>query len=1130
MPYSDAQTSFKSTTTLCCKTVYFSLLSHTLLSGTTELGAITSYIDAVPLDSIIVNLTVALVNNTVMTTPASITPIQIVYTNASVANSLRTLALTAGNAGTYAVSATVTGASADEYSVSFTGPTTFTVIGIDEEPPVPAFWSASFSSDGLSVLLTFDSATDSAGYSNRFPCSALLEFPGMMTAECRWADDQSIEIIPIYHPSAPDDILVVGSSISVASSGTIRAQCTWSNAAGCEGWAVVSGEVITVSSPASAIEPIISVTAPTSIGICSDLTIDLTAAVGAAGRPWRSMQFTVTSPTATDANLATLQRFLDSNFTVSPPVPIPAELLDDDTAYVFTFRLCNFLGSCGVSDAPVRVQASSADVSITALVGMNSRTIVRSRELKVQSTSFIQSCDGGVSSSGLQFSWSIEASAVLDNSVEDIALPSSVSQNPAIFKVPPYSLTANVEYSIRLTVTTSTSPVLSSATEAIVIVEAADLVAILSGGSNRALKIGEIMTIDASRSYDEDTPDATGLVAGLAFSWSCVQLLPQFSATCSLTMPSNVEATTATELFDVTADYTASNTTSRVTVVVYNAARSATAFTDIAVSEVAQPQLDITSKMNSLRSINTNKRLSLTGKLILSAPCTASWIIDDSTVSLSSALTPLTSELGVGSHLFSLQLPANLLPQRATLAFSLYCDNTRTSITVTTNGAPIPGAFSVSPSSGEGLTTEFLFLASEWTDVDIPLTYQIGFYSSNSDSTLITFARSELSYGKSALPSGLPDFNYEVKCSLQVYDAVGAETKSSAKVTVTPSASGNIESIVSNLIDKAGDSVDDSKRLISVGSSALNSVDCSQAPNCTALNREQCSSTVNTCGKCLAGYIGDTGVSNNLCVRALVVQESSAVAGCISNTDCKEWQRCEETGSVSLPRRTCVAAPKACSNNCTINGDCEFNLVSTGATVAECRLDDSSCEARCVCRGDYFGSACQLDGTSTALQNAARAALIARLTVLVQNEDVNEESVASWADSLYSLTLNPYALTAENVKKVQSIALVVITSAQQLDIEDADSVASVVDAIDLLASVDTSAYYVLPTGDIEIAAESNLVDRFSLQCPPLTSPAHSQSWCLIQWSPGNQILSTYSITSAFHHRLLIQLVLGQLTP
>lgn len=73
----------------------------------------------------------------------------------------------------------------------------------------------------------------------------------------------------------------------------------------------------------------------------------------------------------------------------------------------------------------------------------------------------------------------------------------------------------------------------------------------------------------------------------------------------------------------------------------------------------------------------------------------------------------------------NLVVAANVLPYiQASYVFVLSCGSSSSSIVVSTNAAPLGGSFIVSPSEGEELSTILSMTASQWMDVDLPLSYQ----------------------------------------------------------------------------------------------------------------------------------------------------------------------------------------------------------------------------------------------------------------------------------------------------------------------------------------------------------------------------------------------------------------------
>ena len=138
-----------------------------------------------------------------------------------------------------------------------------------QEPPTPRLLSAMFSSDGSSILLTFDSATNQgagmiAVISKMFSCSLILQFAGVHSASCQWPSDPNT--LAIYPGSL--GTISVGSQITLRAN-VLKAQCSSAAQATCATWKFLNSTIAQVSKPANPIPPVISLAIPTTIGICS---------------------------------------------------------------------------------------------------------------------------------------------------------------------------------------------------------------------------------------------------------------------------------------------------------------------------------------------------------------------------------------------------------------------------------------------------------------------------------------------------------------------------------------------------------------------------------------------------------------------------------------------------------------------------------------------------------------------------------------------------------------------------------------------------------------------------------------------------------------------------------------------
>ena len=121
----------------------------------------------------------------------------------------------------------------------------------------------------------------------------------------------------------------------------------------------------------------------------------------------------------------------------------------------------------------------------------------------------------------------------------------------------------------------------------------------------------------------------------------------------------------------------------------------------------------------------------------------------------------------------------------------------------------------------------------------------------------------------------------------------------------------------------------------------MNDISCKGAFDCDTLyHREECSLVSYTCGACLQGYIsGIDGASNSPCV-------ASAQLG-------------DATASTAL-RSVALEVSQSCVQNCNNQGTCEFQDISTGLSLTECIVLDTTCRAVCLCDEGFAGASCDV--------------------------------------------------------------------------------------------------------------------------------------------------------------------------
>lgn len=1051
MPMSIAEKVKLSFTSGCCKGVSINQLLKASFAAQTTTSALTLTFDSKPKTSVTLSLQYVQSSTGVSTSQAPVIyPSSITVTSNSSTLFYSCAVTSSSSTGYFTLQVTIGGTSSAEYNATYPAGKTLQILAAYEAPSTPLVLSSRFSSDGSYIILSFDSFTNRAGFSSAFTCTALFSFTGISTTSCLWQDAATVYLYPAYKTPTASSITILGvGSIIMLKSGTgLRAICpTGGNVTFCNKWPTVASVNITVQAPLSLQLPIVQVSAPNSITSCQSLTLDLTSSSGNAGRPW-TVVIVATELSQAFYPATGINNFLSLNYTFSPPKAIPASLLVGGTTYSFTITLCNFLTACQSVTWQVVVTQSTNLVPIVSITGSNVLSTYRNFPIVVNSLAYTQSCLGVISYANLKYTWSVALQGI---GVFNASVARSISQNPSTFRLQPYVLPAGNTYTLTLMVTSTTNtPTIASVS---IIVNRGSIYAVINGGSKRIVRTGVVSTIDASGSYDQDQNGVTGLATGLSFSWSCFQISPVFNSTCIQTLNFIGSSSNTDKLSIKPLDFGAVNTTSRVTVIFYDATRSSQAYTDIFIISTDFNTISITTPPQLLTSFPTNQQLTISASMKLISPCYAQWNVDDPKITLSQiSVTSTTGQyFSAGPNIpFNLRLAQNVLPQRSALLFSLSCGGVVSSVQVTTNGSPIPGLFDISPATGTELTTTFVLSASYWSDENLPITYQFGFIQSST--TLIIQSRSATTYSSNTMPAGSTSNGNIVNCSLQVFNAYNASSFSFNTVIVAPLAVTDQQAQLATLIaaSTASGSIEAQKAVLAVATSVINSVNCTLAPNCTALHRSACLKTAHTCSSCLGGYAGEEGDKNTMCVTTSEISPKSSLNGtqCIVDSDCANSLQVCDNG-------ICKYQLKQCTGNCSGNGECIFTYKSTGLRITSCRLNENTCDAFCLCRTNYTGDYCQTTNDALAATRALRSQLIANLQNLTVMDDLSKDSVESWSSYLEAVTTNPYELESSDSSKVQVIALTTVTQSKYLGVSYS-SLTGVLLAVDAVETLSTS--------------------------------------------------------------------------
>jgi ribosomal protein L14 len=1007
------------TVTQCCRHIAINLMTKFVLVGNgISRNALTVSLEAASAGDMIIYLSLTLRNETFL----YLTP-SVVKVSAGAALQSQISLLNIPSVGEYTINATITSSRASDYQFFYGRGNIITVLPRNATPPAPTVLTARFSSDGAFLAVNFDSATDRSGLGlGIFNCSYLFAFSRSNEASCQWNDASTSISVSL----SSDSILTVGDTIHLLQH-RVRPYCSASF--NCSAWLYSPLQNIIIEAPSSVTLPSVSVSSPSSIGSCDSLMADMSGSVGAGGRLWASTVFTVHGSAA---NVSLLTGYLDivgnsDAFKKSMAVTIPSGFLVPSSQYSILITLCNFLSLCG--SATISFTVAGFRTPIVSIVGPSTAVIKRSQALSLRATAFVSACSEAshqLTSSSLQYQWSLSVRQINNNSAS--SLSSLTSTTPVMF-IPSYLLATYSTYDIAVTVL-STSLATASSSTMTVSVSPSVLVPVVSGSTFRSLRVGTAGSLDGSSSYDDDQSDF-GKV-GMTFQWQQWRLFPSYLSSCPVSLAGVNES-----VLTIFGSANATNSTCQFSLSVSLGRRTAVSTTtSIYFVGSCAPFEQITTSSAALAHIDAARQINIVGSVARgSSPLLCTWAISDPSVILSSVALSATvktipplldvSKNTSGFGAVNLILAPTSLAGGAAYTISLTCTfqssslSSVASVEVITNSAPVPGIFIVLPTFGMALTTSFVFSAASWRDDgDYPLYFEVGFMSPLDANAYLPVSSKLLVATTSAqLPAGLVSTSYYVTTKLKVYDSLGATASKCLKVQVNQSTANltALSSLLSASLERAGLDTDAVKRAVVTTAVVLNTANCTNAPNCSALNRAPCSAVAATCGVCFSKFIGTAGDSNDPCVAASAVPTVAVVSliVCHTDVDCGSlWYECDNS------THSCYSPSKLCKNNCggASSGTCKFVSRSSGLAVSSCAANDLSCNPQCECEPDFYGQFCDLSAYDLYEQQEIRSKLLTAISNVIYIENAYDSStVEGWSSSLTAVTANSYGLTSASI-------------------------------------------------------------------------------------------------------------------
>ena len=602
----------------------------------------------------------------------------------------------------------------------------------------------------------------------------------------------------------------------------------------------------------------------------------------------------------------------------------------------------------------------------------------------------------------------------------------------------------------------------------------AGLMAKIDGGEELTLPFQGTLTLDGGSSRDENYED--GGLSALLYSWSCIDTTqPGNEAECSPTFAATSAGTSSIEISDIPAQ-----SNYKYTLLVSSSATGLNpASTFVTVFSQAVPTPIVTIDSNSL-PVKVNP----TAKFTIPASISLPEGTDESTSAITTwSILNATSGDSVelpDSSFSSVTSGTNLIPSNGGLPFPLVIkafsltpgkaykfqissmfeggqggESAVSSVSIFVNRAPTGGFLTVldgqdssNGHSGTALTTPFTLTAGSWADDDLPLSYAFSWrVQGNLESTRVGERGQANAIEKIYLPTG------QILCAVKVYDSFDSYSEGSGVAIVAPPAS--VEAAMdssSTLIEEAMLTGDNSGALAVISSTAqvLMATDCSSAPSCTSMNREDCGTYKakeggnNLCGDCLAGYFGLSGPEGAQACETVVAQcengsiddgESGVDCGGSDCPTCREGKGCNSAGDCEsgvCDGGLCESSPKKCPSTtkgteCSGKGTCSYESSITYKPILKCPESDQTCSALCTCNDGFSGEACEYTDAQKLEAQTNRFKLLSSVLQVQEVEGDTQgltdtsSSAADQASALKTIVSEPEELDATSVTLATSL-------------------------------------------------------------------------------------------------------------
>ena len=293
-----------------------------------------------------------------------------------------------------------------------------------------------------------------------------------------------------------------------------------------------------ISAPATALTPIVTIFTKKTVGPCDNVVFDLSQVSNAGGRPFLTISSTTAMNGVANAGLTTIVNNALQNFlTGSLAISIDQSNFTPAT-YTFTITVQNFLGHSGSGTVTV-TKSNSNDVWGLQLSGPSKLISAGYQNQLIANVTTPQQCSGQAAAQfnlNTRYSWCMTSAPVGFN----LSVISGTSANQLTLVIPPYTLTPLATFTFQFTINYSGTV---KATDTILVSTNTDTMWI-NGGSS--LYVSQTSPIVITMLYGSDSYMSVAS-AIFVFQWSCLTSTGKVCFDLKTSKPLNLyQMTTAT--------------------------------------------------------------------------------------------------------------------------------------------------------------------------------------------------------------------------------------------------------------------------------------------------------------------------------------------------------------------------------------------------------------------------------------------------------------------------------------------------------------------------------------------------------------------------------------------------------